>query len=68
MPGPGGLESNEDDKEGGDLSTGVTFASRSSKYNVSSSSSVVTADSAGSRQAPVTNVVNGNLAPPQPII
>ena len=28
-------ESNDEDKEGGDLSTGITFASRSSKYNCS---------------------------------
>ena len=28
-------ESNDEDKEGGDLSTGITFTSRSSKYNCS---------------------------------
>ena len=28
-------ESQDEDKEGGDLSTGITFTSRSSKYNCS---------------------------------
>jgi len=34
---PPGQESNDEDKEGGDLSTGITFTSRSttSKYNCS---------------------------------
>merc|ERR1711892_1010719 len=31
-------ESNDEDKEGGDLSTGITITSRSSKYNCSTSS------------------------------
>ena len=31
-------ESNDEDKEGGDLSTGITFTSRSSKYNCSTRS------------------------------
>jgi len=56
-------ESNDEDKEGGDLSTGITFASRSSKYNCSSSSSMAP-DREARTQVMTTNVVNGNLAPP----
>jgi len=55
-------ESNDEDKEGGDLSTGVTFTSRSSKYNCSTSS--VMADNSCNKTNVITTVVNGNLAPP----
>jgi len=54
-------ESNDEDKEGGDLSTGITFTSRSSKYNCSTSSSMAQEPP---RTQIITNVVNGNLAPP----
>lgn len=54
--------SQDDDKEGGDLSTGITGASRSSKYTNCSTSSEACVPKPN-----VINVVNGSLAPP-PIV
>lgn len=52
-------ESQDEDKEAGDLSTGITATSRSSKYTTCSTSS----EACGSKPN-VINVVNGSLAPP----
>jgi len=52
-------ESQDEDKEAGDLSTGITGTSRSSKYTNCSTSSEACASKPN-----VINVVNGSLAPP----
>lgn len=52
-------ESQDEDKEAGDLSTGITGTSRSSKYTNCSTSSEACAGKPN-----VINVVNGSLAPP----
>lgn len=49
----------DEDKEGGDLSTGITGTSRSSKYTNCSTSSEACVNKPN-----VINVVNGSLAPP----
>jgi len=61
-------ESQDEDKEGGDLSTGITFTSRSSKYNCSTTSSMMADGNPSSKSQVITNVVNGNLAPPPPVM
>ncbi|XP_023343124.1 somatostatin receptor type 2 isoform X2 [Eurytemora carolleeae] len=56
---PPGQESGDEERGGGDMSTGVTLTSRASKFNGSSSSAV------GSDKPQImTTVFNGNLAPP----
>lgn len=69
---PPGESEGKQGEEQGDLSTGITVTSRSSKYNCSSSNSTANTDSmqgvntVSGLKLPqnVINVVNGNLAPP----